>query len=205
VTEAVRWQPATAFTDPVGVLRSGLLARPQREWGAAAHTAAALAWKAYCWWLVSPAVQACAEGRAVLDLRADNVEVALHAEHPYVEFRVLDDTPLPGPDALPGLRATLLDAHLAPVIDALVRATRIGRRTLWGSVADTAAQPLLQRADPAGAARLLERLGLDDLLTITGDTCAVRRTCCQAVVVAGLGICDTCPVQRRRAAPALAG
>jgi ferric iron reductase protein FhuF len=205
VTEGVPWQPATRFADPAGVLHTGLLTRPQRDWDAAAHTAAALAWKAYCWWLVSPAASACAEGRAVPDLRADNVEVALHEQHPYIEFRVLDDTPLPGPDVPAAMRAGLLDAHLAPVAGALARATRIGRRTLWGSVADAVAQPLLRRGDPAAAEWLLERLGIADLVTIVDDTRLMRHTCCQAVCVPRLGICDSCPVRRRVAAPALAG
>ena len=204
VRDVRRWQPAERFADAETVVATGLLDRPARDWGAAPHTAAALAWKAYAWWLVNPVVLAFAAGRPLPRLDAPNVEVSLADERPYVEFRVLDPTPLRRIDAVRGLRETLLDRHLAPVAGALSTATRIGRRTLWGSVAEAVAHPLLTRGDADTAERLLHGLGLADLVTLDG-TFAARRTCCQAIAVPGLGVCDSCPVQSRLPAPAIAG
>ena len=198
------WQPATRFADADAVVATGLLDRPARDWGAAPHTAAALAWKAYTWWLVNPVVLAFAAGRPLARLDASNVEVALHDQRPYVEFRVRDATPLPRTDPVRALRETLLDRHLAPVSEALSAATRIGRRTLWGSVAEAVAHPLLTSGDGDTAEHLLHGLGLDHLLSVHGGF-AVRRTCCQAIAVPGLGVCDSCPVQSRLLAPAIAG
>jgi ferric iron reductase protein FhuF len=205
VTEEPQWQPATLFADPRTVVATGLLERPARAWGAAPHTGAALAWKAYAWWLVNPVVLAYADGRPLPRLDLANVEVALREERPYVTFRVLDPTPLRSTDVEARLRETLLDTHLAPVAAALVASTRIGRRTLWGSVAEAVAYPLLQRRDPGTAQRLLETLGLADLVTIVSPGQCVRRTCCQAIAVPGLGVCDSCPVQRRLVPAAVAG
>ena len=202
--ELRRWQPATRFADAGAVVATGLLDRPARQWGAPPHTAAALAWKAYSWWLVTPAVRAFAAGRLLPRLDLHNVEAALLEEHPYVEFRVLDPAPLPGDDGVGRLRETLLDRHLAPVVDALSATTRIGRRTLWGSVAEAVAYPLLDEGDAEAVEVLLHGLGLAHLVTIAGG-CALRRTCCQAIAVPGLGVCDSCPVQSRLLAPAAAG
>jgi ferric iron reductase protein FhuF len=205
VAEESQWQPATLFADPRTVVATGLLDRPRRAWGAAPHTAAALAWKAYAWWLVNPVVLAYAEGRPLPRLDHANVEVALREERPYAEFRVLDPTPLPDTDVETRLRETLLDAHLAPVAAALVATTRIGRRTLWGSVAEAVAYPLLQRRDPGSAQGLLDGLGLADLVMFVSPGQCIRRTCCQAIAVPGLGVCDSCPVQRRLIPAAVAG
>jgi len=205
VAEEPGWQPATLFADPRTVVATGLLERPRRSWGAAPHTAAALAWKAYAWWLVNPVVLAYADGRPLPRLDHRNVEVALREERPYVEFRVIDPRPLPNAAVDARLRDTVLDAHLAPVAAALVATTRIGRRTLWGSVAEAVAYPLLQRRDPGTAQRLLDALGLSDLVTIVSPGQCVRRTCCQAIAVPGLGVCDSCPVQRRLLPTAVAG
>jgi ferric iron reductase protein FhuF len=205
VAEEPHWQPATLFADPRTVVATGLLDRPARAWGAAPHTAAALAWKAYAWWLVNPVVLAYADARPLPSLEQANVEVSLREERPYVEFRVLDPTPLPSSDVEARVRETLLDAHLAPVAAALVATTRIGRRTLWGSVAEAVAYPLLQRLDPGTAQGLLDTLGLADLVTIVSPGQCVRRTCCQAIAVPGLGVCDSCPVQRRLVPAAVAG
>jgi hypothetical protein len=205
MTDVRRWQPAGLFADAATVVGTGLLDRPMRDWGAAPHTAAALAWKAYSWWLVNPVVRAYAAGRPLPRLELPNVEVALRPERPYAEFRLLDPTPLPRGDATGRMRATLLDRHLGPVADALVTVTRIGRRTLWGSVAEAVAYPLLQDGDARTAEELLEGLGLADLVTLADDGPAVRRTCCQAIAVPGLGVCASCPVQGRLLASAATG
>jgi len=199
VTDVRRWQPAARFADAGTVLSTGLLDRPARQWGAAPHTAAALAWKAYSWWLVNPVVLAYAAGRPLPRLDLDNVEVLLRPERPYAQFRVLDRSPLPGRDIARRLRETLLEGHLAPVADALVETTRIGRRTLWGSVAEAVAYPLLQDGDEPTAQDLLAELGLTGLVAVGADGCVLRRTCCQAIAVPGLGVCASCPVNRSAA------
>lgn len=203
--ERRRWLPAEQFADPGAVVGTGILGRPTRDWGAAPHTAAALAFKAYSWRLVNPVVLGLASGGPLPRLDLANVEVALRDYRPYVDFRVRDHTPLPGTDAVPLLRRTLVDGHVRPVIEALAVATRIGRRTLWGSVAEAVASPLLQRHRRALAEDLLDALGLAGLVRVVDDDFAVRRTCCQAITLPDLGICASCPVQRCLTATAVAG
>lgn len=194
------WRPAAAFTDPGGAELGALVARPRRQWGAAPHAAAALAWKVYAWWCLDPVVRALREGRPVPRLDLDNTEVSLLDDSPYVGFRTVDPRPVSGPDVLEQVGAGVLDGHLGRVADALAVATRVGVRTLWGSVAESVSYPLLAADRADLAERVLDAWSLRGLLEapfpLAGQP--ARLTCCLAVTVPGLGICDTCPVTRRQ-------
>ena len=125
--------PATALTD--GSRLPDLLDAAARRWrGGIPHAAAALAWKAYSYWLALPAVLGWASARRVplldADRRADPLRgppaAAHHRPAPPTTVAVLPSDPL----ALAGLpevrvvadeaallaalRASLLDGHLAP-------------------------------------------------------------------------------------------
>src|SRR5213592_2769012 len=78
------WVPATAFTD--GTATARLLAGPRLRWHAPPHAAAALAWKAYTYWLALPAVVGFAAARRVPLLPASNTLVRLSVERPYMTF-----------------------------------------------------------------------------------------------------------------------
>lgn len=197
------WRPAVSFAEPAGAALTAMIARPVREWGAAPHAAAALAWKTYSWWLVDPVVHALAGDAPVPRLDLANVEVLSLAEPPYLRFRTVDPRPLEGYDVLGQTRASLVDGHLAPVADAVSAATRVGLRTLWGSVAEAVSYPLLAAGRADLADLVLETWSLRSLLDpVTGPEQPLRRTCCLAVTVPGLGMCDTCPVVRRLSAGA---
>ncbi|HEU5111371.1 MAG TPA: hypothetical protein VFT95_22750, partial [Micromonosporaceae bacterium] len=63
VTDPVGWLPATSLVD--GSRLPELLDAAGRRWQAAPHAAAALAWKAYTYWLTLPAVLGWASARRV--------------------------------------------------------------------------------------------------------------------------------------------
>src|SRR5690606_31736626 len=94
----------------------------------------------------------------------------------------------------------LRDLH-APLIDALHDLTRVGRRGLWGSVAEALAHPVVTFGgdlvdDPGDAARtLLESVGepVAGLVDLPRLPELRRRTCCLWVTL-GQGLCPTCCV-----------
>jgi hypothetical protein len=63
VTDPAGWIPATALAN--GDQVDALLDAAKQRWGAAPHAAAALAWKAYTYWLALPAVLGWASARRV--------------------------------------------------------------------------------------------------------------------------------------------
>lgn len=193
VEDRAGWVPATLFAD--GSALAALVGAARGRWGAGPSAAAALAWKSYAYWVTLPAVLGYATG-AVPDMSAGNVLVRLHGAAPFLEVglrtpRVLDPA---------DLRRTLLDAHLAPVLDGLHERSRLGRRTLLGSLASAVAYGLTRNADalpgPVGpmAATLLAALGVADLVEITPDLGVQRRTCCLAFTLPEPKICSGCCV-----------
>jgi hypothetical protein len=208
------WVPATRFAD--GSALAALVGAATGRWSAGPTAAAALAWKSYAYWVTLPAVLGYATG-GVPDMSAGNVLVRLHGAAPFLEVglrtpRVQTRKPPPAdPAQLPAhdgeltghLRRTLVDAHLAPVLDGLHERTRLGRRTLLGSLASAVAYSLTHNADvlpgPVGptAATLLRALRVADLVEISPDLDVQRRTCCLAFTLPEPKFCSGCCVPRR--------
>ncbi|MDY7090569.1 MAG: hypothetical protein SYR96_36445, partial [Actinomycetota bacterium] len=77
VHDPTDWTPASALAgEQLGVL----LESSRRRWNAQPHAAAALAWKAYTYWVALPAVLGYASARRVPLLTADNV--LMHFDDP---------------------------------------------------------------------------------------------------------------------------
>jgi ferric iron reductase protein FhuF len=207
------WLPATRFTDGSAIPR--LLAAAHDRWGASPHVAAALAWKSYTYWLTLPAVLGYAAARRVPLMSADNVLVRLHVAAPFLEIglrspeiAVLPGDPLCGQphvrvvdDLVPVFRHSLMEAHLAPVLDRLRERVHVGRRTLLGSVASGVAYALVRSSDTlpgpiAGTAQaLLSALAVDDLVELTPDLRVLRRTCCLAFTLPEPKVCQGCCIR----------
>jgi len=202
------WTPAQRFAD--GSALPDLIDAAHARWGASPAAAAALAWKSYVYWLALPAVVGYAAAGRVPDLSAGNVLVRLHVAPPFLEIGLRTPTVAVAPghpvtgsehltDDLPGyLRRTLVDEHLAAVLDGLRGLVRIGRRTLLGSLASGVAYGLVRSADALPgpivptARTLLSALGVDHLVEITPDLGVQRRTCCLAFTLPQPKICAGC-------------
>jgi hypothetical protein len=197
VEDPTGWVPATRFTDPT--VLTEVLEAARVRWGAGPAAAAALAWKSYTYWVVLPAVLGYAVGR-VPDLSAPNVLVRLHGVPPFLEVGLRTPGVQTSGDLAGYLGRTLLDAHLAPVLDTLRGLVHLGRRTLLGSLASAVAYSLTRAADvlpgPVGptAKTLLAELGVADLVELTPDLHVQRRTCCLAFTLPQPKICSGCCV-----------
>ncbi|MCM4076288.1 hypothetical protein LXN57_01775 [Actinoplanes sp. TRM88002] len=110
------------------------------------------------------------------------------------------------------VRRVLLGEHVEPLIDAVQRVVRVGRRPLLGSLAANLAHATRHavRAVPGASARevgtLLDGLGLDSLVEWAADPAGLvtvrRRTCCLAFTLPQPRLCTDCcfsPEQRARA------
>ncbi|SNY03779.1 ferric iron reductase [Paractinoplanes atraurantiacus] len=222
VADPSGWAPAaTLATENLDTL----LDSARRRWNAQPHAAAALAWKAYTYWLALPAVLGWASARRVPLLTGDNVLVHFNDERPLVTLGLRADTPiavLPGdPIAVAGLpqirvvadeeallaefRAALLDNHLTPLLDAIHDRVRLGKRTLLGSLSSGVAQAILRSADviPGPSAdniALLHRtLGVDGLIDLVpgpnGKLEVQRKTCCLAFTLPKPKVCQGCCIK----------
>ncbi|MBX6357730.1 MAG: hypothetical protein IRZ05_17980 [Micromonosporaceae bacterium] len=193
VPDPVGWMPATALAR--GDQLDALLDAAKQRWGAAPHAAAALAWKAYTYWLSLPAVLGWASARRVplldpfrvlvrfsghqplltLGLRRATVAVlpsdpllATGGATPSWDLRVVADEA----ELLATLRHTLLDSHLMPIMDRIRERTHLGQRTLLGSVASGVAYGITRASDALPGptaetvATLLAALGVADLVTL---------------------------------------
>ncbi|WP_412740949.1 hypothetical protein [Krasilnikovia sp. MM14-A1259] len=222
VTDPTGWEPTTLLTgDRLDMLLDGA----HERWQAEPHAAAALAWKVYTYWLALPAVLGWASARRVPLLRAP--DVLMHFDDPRplvtlgmradVEVAVLPSDPL----ALAGLpqvrvvadeaallavlRRSLLDEHLTPLLDAIHRRVRVGKRTLMGSVASGIAYAVLRSADvlPGSSVDtidvLLTTLGVADLIELvpgpTGQLEVQRKTCCLAFTLPDAKVCQGCCIK----------
>jgi ferric iron reductase protein FhuF len=163
-----QWRPATALTN--GDATDELITAAQRRWDAPPHTAAALAWKAYTYWLALPAVVGFATCRRVPLPRADHVQARWSDRRPFltlaqagVEVAVLPTDPLAAepravrrdarvrvvPDEVAMLarfRTAIRDEHLDPMLAQIRRRVRLGAHTLWGSLASGIAYGLSRAA-----------------------------------------------------------
>ncbi|BFU47857.1 hypothetical protein KRMM14A1004_60940 [Krasilnikovia sp. MM14-A1004] len=216
------WQPTTLLTgDQLDTLLDGAA----RRWNAEPHAAAALAWKAYTYWLALPAVLGWASARRVPLLRARDVLMHFDDPRPLVtlgmradiEVAVLPSDPLAlgglpqirvvADEAalLAALRTTLLDEHLTPLLDAIHRRVRLGKRTLMGSVSSGVAYAVLRSADvlPGSSAEtidtLLRTLGVADLIELvpgpSGTLDVQRKTCCLAFTLPQPKVCQGCCIK----------
>jgi hypothetical protein len=218
------WFSAAVLTSGEAV--DDLLAAAREHWHASPHAAAALAWKSYTYWVALPAVLGYAGARRVPLLRPDAVRVRWSTESPFVtvaldqgkvEVAVLGTDPIVSSGRLDGLRvaadedeliallrASLLDDHLAPLVDELRKRVNLGRHTLWGSVASGVAHALSRGADAVAgptleiAHQLLGALDLDDLVDLEPAPVGLavhRRTCCLAFTLPTPKVCTGCPIR----------
>jgi ferric iron reductase protein FhuF len=116
------------------------------------------------------------------------------------------------------LRESLLDAHLAPLVEAIHARVKVGTRTLLGSVSSGIAYGVLRTAGvvsgstgPASTAGSVEAIGtllraldLDDLIELvpgpSGEPTVRRKTCCLAFALPESKICAGCCIKAPRAA-----
>lgn len=224
VEDPTGWTPATALTSIAGGAElDDLIDAAKQRWSAPTHVAAALAWKSYCYWLALPAVLGWATARRVPLVRARNVLVRYAGRQPFLhlglraaDVAVLPDDPLAiaghpevrvvAGDAalLATLRAVLVEEHLAPLLERIRDRARLGRRTLWGSLASGVAHGLsrarLESGSTLGNANaLLSALDVDDLVELSelpsGELRVQRRTCCLAFTLPEPKICAGCCIR----------
>jgi hypothetical protein len=222
VTDPSRWRPATELT---GEGLDTLLDSAGRRWTAQPHAAAALAWKAYTYWLALPAVLGWASARRVPLLTAADVLVHFDDPRPLLTVGLRADIPvavLPGdPLAISGLpqvkvvadedallaelRRSLLDEHLTPLLNAIHDRVRLGKRTLLGSLSSGIAYGVLRSADvlPGSSAETIDRLhdalGVGDLIELVRDRQGKlevqRKTCCLAFTLPQPKVCKGCCIK----------
>ena len=222
VTDPTGWTPTAALA---GEHLGTLLDSAGRRWNAQPHAAAALAWKAYTYWLALPAVLGWASARRVPLLTASNVLMHFNDPRPLVTLGLRSDIPiavLPGdPMAVSGfpsvrvvadeaalleeLRRSLLDEHLTPLLNAIHDRVRLGKRTLLGSLSSGVAYGVLRSADvlPGSSAdsidRLLTTLGVADLIELVpgrnGKLDVQRKTCCLAFTLPKPKVCVGCCIK----------
>lgn len=186
-----------------------------RRWDAPRHVGAALLWKVYAYWHAMPMALGWALNRRVPIMPFDRtvareslagVTVAATS----ITVAVLPGDPFagrPGTITVPDLGAAMREALLAgqgPLVDALSRLTRVGKRLLWGSTAEALVHPLYGFADvlpgdPAtDAAALIDSIGepVRGLVAFTPDGYP-RRTCCLWLTLPDAEACATCCALRK--------
>jgi hypothetical protein len=223
VRDPAGWLPAS---DLAGAALDTLLDSSRQRWQAQPHAAAALAWKAYTYWLTLPAVLGWASARRVPLLTGTDVLIHFADPRPLVTLGLRHDITvavLPSdPLALSGLahvrvvadeaalleelRRSLLDEHLTPLLDAIHGKVRLGKRTLLGSLASGVAYAVLRSADvlPGSSvesiAALLGTLGIEDLIELVpgrnGKLDVQRRTCCLAFTLPKPKVCIGCCIKQ---------
>jgi hypothetical protein len=222
VRDTTRWEPTAALA---GDRLDTLLDAARRRWNAQPHAAAALAWKAYTYWLTLPAVLGWASARRVPLLTASNVLMHFDDPRPLITLGLRDDIPvavLPtDPLAVSGLpqvrvvadetallaefRRSLLDEHLEPLLSAIHTRVRLGKRTLLGSLSSGVAYGILRSADvlPGSSAesiaQLLTALDVADLIELVpgrnGKLDVQRKTCCLAFTLPQPKVCVGCCIK----------
>jgi hypothetical protein len=191
VADATGWVPATAVTS--GDALDDLLSAARVHWDAPPHTAAALAWKFYTYWLALPAVVGFAACRRVPLPDPEDVLVRWSPHQPFLriglagpEVAVLPADPVAAEagsarvpvvadDAalLALLRKSIMDSHLEPLVGRIRERVHLGPHTLWGSLASGIAHGLSRASavipGPAldTANQVLQALGIDDLVELS--------------------------------------
>ena len=223
VDNEIGWLPATELIDGDQLTR--LLDSAAHRWQAKRHAAAALAWKAYSYWVALPVALGWASARRVPLMRADDVLLRMDDAGPLVDvglrtgttIAVLPNDPLAVaglpevlvvPDEaamLRALRESLLDQHMTPLLDKMHSRAKVGPRTLLGSLSSGIAYAVLQAADalPGSSAEtigtLLDALDIGDLIELVpgpdGALTVQRRTCCLAFTLPDPKICPGCCIR----------
>jgi hypothetical protein len=217
------WTPASEIVH--GDAFDDMLAAAGRRWETSPHVAAALAWKCYSYWTSLPALLGYATARRVPLLEPSQVLIKFGDRQPFLRAGLAnpDVAVLPGDPlatlGLPGvrvvrdeaalleaLRSSLVDAHLAPIVDRIHGRLHLGTRTLWGSLASGVAHCVSRSADvlpePAldVAHELLDALDLAGLVDLTpgesGRLEVRRRTCCLAFALPEPRICRGCVINK---------
>lgn len=222
VHDATGWRPTNRLLgDDLDIL----LDAAGRRWGAQPHAAAALAWKAYTYWLALPAVLGWASARRVPLLTGADVLMHFDDPRPLVTLGLRADIPVavlptdplalsghpqvrvvPDEDALLAeFRRTLLDEHVEPLLEAIHAKVRLGKRTLLGSLSSGVAYGVLRSADALPGrsaetiARLLRALGVEDLIELVpdrhGKLDVQRKTCCLAFTLPQPKVCKGCCIK----------
>ena len=222
VPDLAGWTPTARLTD---VHLDTLLDTARRRWNAQPHAAAALAWKAYTYWLTLPAVLGWTSARRVPLLTATDALMRFDDPRPLITLGIRPGATiavLPGdPLAFSGrpevrvvadetallaeFRRSILDEHLTPLLDAVHDRVRLGKRTLLGSLASGIAYGVLRSADavPGSSAetvdRLLTTLGVRDLIELhpnqQGQLDVRRKTCCLAFTLPRPKVCPGCCIK----------
>jgi len=222
VHDTSSWRPTSLLA---GEGLDLLLESAGARWRAQPHAAAALAWKAYTYWLTLPAVVGYASARRIPLLTSTNVLMHFRDPRPLVTLGLHPDIPvavLPtDPIALSGLpqirvvdderallaefRRSLLDEHLTPLLNAIHDRVRLGKRTLLGSLSSAVAYGILRSADalpgPSAEtiARLHRALGVEDLIELVPDAYGKldvqRKTCCLAFTLPQPKVCRGCCIK----------
>jgi hypothetical protein len=225
VHDTAAWRPTSLLA---GEGLDLLLESAGARWRAQPHAAAALAWKAYTYWLALPAVLGYASARRIPLLTGTNVLMHLRDPrplvtlglHPGTPIAVLPNDPLalsnlpqirvvPDEDALLAeFRRSLLDEHLTPLLNAIHDRVHLGKRTLLGSLSSAVAYGVLRSADalpgPSAEtiARLLSALGVEDLIELVRDQAGQldvqRKTCCLAFTLPTPKVCRGCCIKDAR-------
>ena len=191
VTDETGWHPAD---DLAGPLFDDLLTAAIRHWDARPPAAAALAWKAYTYWVCLPFVIAWVSARGVPLLTGTNVLVRL--DRPRALVTVGLRAGLPDAAAPEEAVRALLGDHLTPLLEKIHAEVRVGKRPLLGTLAANVAGVALRCADAARTEQLLTALGVDGLVDLVPEV--RRRTCCLAFTLPRPKVCQDCclgPVQ----------
>lgn len=207
------WYPGTWLADRDGPALRGLIKYVSDEWGGASHAAAAMAFKGYAYAAALPVIAGWLGHGVVPMLESDSLRIGIADHLPHVRLDISgvptitgdrQDAPARGSASLTrAAQSSLLRGHLAEIVDALATDTRVGRRLLWGSLAESIAHIAIQIDGVDGARRALAELGepVVGLVEITarhGAPVLRRRTCCLwfATDTGRDEYCASCPIKR---------
>ncbi|GAB3661042.1 hypothetical protein GCM10027589_23070 [Actinocorallia lasiicapitis] len=158
------------------------------RYGAPRHVAASLWWKAYAYWVTLPIGLGWALDRTFPAFTPERTVVRLLDREPHLSIGLSEL------ETATDVRATLIALH-TPLIDALHELTRIGRRNLWGSVAESLIDPLegfAAELDGNADARTLLDLAGPPVKNLMACDPVKRRTCCLWVALPDEEACSSC-------------
>ncbi|GAA0382815.1 hypothetical protein Acor_57660 [Acrocarpospora corrugata] len=208
------WIPARELTREPYQALAGFVDEAAELYGAPRHVAAAVWWKTYGYWHTLPMALGWAVNRRVPLMRLEHTlvrpsDAGVTIAATEITVAVEPGDPIAGSpgtvvsdDLGATIRAALMDGH-QPLIEALTKLTRLGRRNLWGSTAEAFVGPLMEDGPYQRAADLLRAIGrpVDGLIEPHEDGYR-RRTCCLWVTLPDEEACSTCCLQSGRSSSA---